>query len=212
MNTLQVANVLTEQYPWNRFDFGIRDKGEHFKEWVWRYASACILCANEREANVLAICELLFEVYPHWYEMAEAHPEELADLLKNRIKPDRCRRKAESLIALAKICTEDGVPVTKEEFKKVPGIGEHMSAVMRATCYSAPEFAVDVHVRRILKRMGLVDEKMSDKKIEAQIKEEVPAEMLGHFSRSFVDFGQDICGYYPKCNQCQFDCPKKEFK
>ena len=84
-----------------------------------------------------------------------------------------------------------------------------MSSVTLAWVHEAPEFGVDVHVRRILERWGYIEEKDPEDVVEAKIKSQIPEEQIGHFSRSFVDHGQSICGYTPDCGNCYLNkaCP-----
>lgn len=207
---------LTEEYPWKKFEWELGPEGKEkdFNNWAWRYICGGILCANERESQVLKVSTILFETYPDCYSMAQADWSELKDLLSNYINPRRCGQKAKYLIGTAELISQaDGVvPNTLKGYEELPGIGYHMSRVMMATCWGASEFAIDVHVRRIMARLGLVDEKLTDRKIEKIVKATVAANQLGHYSRTFVDFGQQVCGYRPKCTKCPLStkCPSSK--
>ena len=84
-----------------------------------------------------------------------------------------------------------------------------MKLALLTMLHEAPEFGVDVHVRRILERWGYIEEKDPEDVVEAKIKSQIPEEQIGHFSRSFVDHGQSICGYTPDCGNYYLNkaCP-----
>jgi endonuclease-3 len=106
----------------------------------------------------------------------------------------------------------DGVvPENRKDLESLSGVGEHAASVILARAFGhTSEFAVDLHVRRIAKRMGLVGAKATDREIIKWGEQSVnPA----HLSRSFVEFGQKICRYHPSCKKCTFQatCPKKKW-
>jgi len=68
--------------------------------------------------------------------------------------------------------------------------------------FDEPTFGIDVHVRRIAKRMKLVKATANDRVIEKVFGKMDKPHLL---SRAFVDFGKDVCGYTPSCNRCPFN-------
>mgnify|MGYP003331927034 CR=1 FL=1 len=84
-----------------------------------------------------------------------------------------------------------------------------MASVSLAWIYQEPEFGIDGHVKRILKRWKIFKPGLSDVNMERRIKSEVPKNLVGHFSRALVDHGQELCGYTPECHRCflRNSCP-----
>ena len=200
-----VANKLTEHYNWNKFSFGAEP---HTPLWRWRYLTSCVIVGGNNEADTLRCDEKLFAEYPTADDLAKADWKPLADMIES-FGLEYSGKKAEYIINIAQYVADKGdIPNNREDLERLPGVGRHVASVILATCYDQNEFAVDVHVRRIAKRLGLVGEKASDLAVEKAIVAIVPSEKLGHFSRSFVDFGQTICGFSPKCGSCMLtqDC------
>ena len=210
MDAVKVAKQLTKKYPWEKFGF---DAEYGTALWRFRYLISCVIVGGNREENTLRFVNgFLFFKYPTVKELAKADWRVVANEM-SRCGLSHTGIKTRYIIDIAKRLNKVGdIPATREGLEELPGVGRHVASVILATCYGDNEFGVDIHVRRIAKRMGLVDEKASDLKVEQEIVKLVPAKMLGHFSRSFVDFGQDICGFEPRCDECGFStqCPSKK--
>jgi endonuclease-3 len=194
-----IADVLTNEYKWNKFSFGTTP---NTPLWRFRYLVSCIIVGGNSEFNTLRCGEELFVKYPTIQSFAEASWRELTDLLdSHKIKYEG--NKARHIIAVAQILVSTGdIPNTRDGLQALPGVGRHVASVILATCFDQPEFAVDIHVRRIAARIGLVEEGVSDLTIEKVVKKAIPPQQLGHFSRAFVDFGQTVCGLRPRCSEC----------
>jgi len=202
------AALLVDSYPWAKFTF-LTTQGT--ETWACRYLISTILVAGSLESRTIECAESLFTKYPELYDLERVSFRDLAD----HIEQHGIRfagKKAENIIKTAKIIrnTYNGrVPSERAKLEKLPGVGRHVASVILATVYGENEFAVDVHVRRITKRLGLVGANDSDRTIEDKIVAAVEPDMLGHFSRSFVDHGQQVCAYRPKCSTCfmSAQCP-----
>jgi endonuclease III len=102
------------------------------------------------------------------------------------------------------------IPKTKKELRAMPGVGAHVSSVVLAWVHEKGEFGVDTHVDRIMNRWGFADERASHSDMEKKVKVELSGTgKIGHFSRAFVDLGQDVCGFAPDCESCflRGSCP-----
>jgi endonuclease-3 len=101
------------------------------------------------------------------------------------------------------------VPEDRNALLELPGVGRHVSSVTLAWVHNAPEFGVDVHVRRIMERWGFISKEEPEQMIEAKVKEIIQRDKVGRFSRAFVDHGQSTCGYTPNCTACHLrhSCP-----
>jgi endonuclease-3 len=206
MQLKEVAEFLLQKYPWNKCDFATRDLDEHH----CRYLYSCIIVAGDAEDRVFAALPALFTRFPGTYELSIAKRGDVADILEQH-GIGYAGRKAQFIIetaALLRIQHNGRVPDERSKLEALPGVGRHIASVLLATLYGQEWFAVDHHVRRIWKRMGFP--KLTDLKIEEFVANEVEGKDWGHLSRAFVDFGQDICGYTPRCSLCPFqDCPSR---
>ena len=194
-----VADTLTSKYTWNKFTF---DATPGTPLWRFRYLISCIIVGGNNEADTLRCDKELFTRYPTVEALAAAKFRDLADLLE-KYDLQYAGNKAKHIIdTSSKIAVLGDVPDNRDAFECLPGVGRHVASVILATCFGQDEFAVDIHVRRIAKRIGLVDEDATDRAIEKAVRAAVQPDQYGHFSRSFVDFGQTICGFRPKCGSC----------
>ena len=217
MDVGQMAMAMTGRYNrFRQFRFGLSDKDMYGENWNWRCFLATILVCNSKETSMLRVVEKLFREYPTQESLLSLKGEkERQKELKNSMEKDKLRhvgRKLFSIINATQYLVDKhggAVPKSRSELMTLPGVGSHVSSVTMAWVHEAPEFGVDVHVRRILERWGYIESADPEDVIEAKIKYQVPASKIGHFSRSFVDHGQSICGYTPDCGNCYLNkaCP-----
>lgn len=207
-NLTTLSEILTEQYPWDKFTFGAKPKSN---DWAWRYLTSCILVGGSLESNTLQAANEIFRKYPTQAALANAPSKTVANIIKKAgvrfhgPKADYIQVTASNLLR-----KHNGiVPDTRAALEALPGVGRHVASVILATVYGQNEFAVDVHVRRIAGRFGL---KGTDLEIENTIKASVKPELLGHFSRAFVDHAHTRCGVRTSCTGCPAAkiCSKEE--
>lgn len=203
MNLKSVAGTLTKKYPWNICDLGAT---KHSQEWAFRYLVKAVLVTGGSDSASEDAIEAIFKKYPTIASVAEANSLTLGKLIADagvRFHP----RKAENIIAIAKFCHQNVgvVPSDRYTLESLPGVGRHVASVFCATVFGEPEFAVDLHVKRVLSRMNFVRPKDNDIVVENAVTgSSLDRKQLGHFSRALVDFGQDICGKTPQCGRCPF--------
>lgn len=209
-NTQVIADRLNADYAWVKYNFGCEDRGH---VWQFRYLIACILVGGSLETATLACAKELFNQYPDIKDLAKANKSDIAQLIED----SNVRfhgPKSKYVVETAKIINKLGyVPNNREDLEKLPGVGRHVASVVLATVFGQNEFAVDVHVRRIAVRLGIAEPKDSDLVIERKVVAVVRPEDLGHFSRAFVDFGQDVCAFTPNCHACKmtFACVNRDY-
>jgi endonuclease III len=208
-----VADVLTTRYSkFRSFTFGTEIDTPL---WESRVFFATILVCNTKEQAMLEFSSKFFEKYPTVQDVAAIDDVDTTWRWMAEYKIQHAKRKVQTLIDAAKLIIREGeVPDDQRKLESVSGVGRHVSSVTLAWTKQAPEYGVDVHVSRIMKRLGLVPEKANDKDIEAIAKAQIRPEQLGHFSRSFVDHGQSICSYSPDCGGCflRSVCPMAQNK
>lgn len=207
-NVQQSIKTLLTNHTWKKFSFGVSEVkqfGDDRKgltinslskkvaaEWSHKYLIASILCANEWEWKVLNTTSLLFKNFNSCKELSEANPEVVkAILTKGQI--DYAGKKSNYIIdtSIALIKGFKGVvPDSKEELIKFSGVGQHSAEVVLATCFGQNYCAVDTHVKKVVKRTGLIFN-------EEEHKEK------GQLSRAIMEFGRDTCKTKtPNCSSC----------
>ena len=114
-----------------------------------------VLSAQTTDENVNKVAPILFERYPNVGDLAEADPEEVEKIVYST---GFYRQKTKSIIKLAQGIEEmfDGeVPMEMDELVKLPGVGRKTASVLLAEAWDVPAIAVDTHVRRVTRRLGL---------------------------------------------------------
>ncbi len=164
---------------------------------------ATILSAQCTDERVNRITPALFKKYPAAADFARARQ----DLLEAEIRPAGFfRNKARNIIAAAgKIAGEFGgrVPDSMEELVTLPGVARKTANIVLSSAYGKAEgIAVDTHVRRLSRRLGLSAEE-DPVKIERDLMSIVPRGDWLDFNYLLVNHGRAVCrARGPRCPEC----------
>ncbi len=94
------------------------------------------------------------------------------------------------------------MPDTIEKLIRLPGVGRKSANVIIGAIFEKPAVIVDTHFGRVVRRLGLTDEKNPDK-IEKKISEIVPEAVQYRFSMTVNLHGRKIChARKPECRNC----------
>jgi len=163
---------------------------------------AIILSAQSTDVGVNKATKELFKVVDT--------PEDLQNLgidgLKIYIRSlGLYNSKAKNLIALADILLKHDIPKNIEGLEKLPGVGSKTARVFLNCAYSVPVIAVDTHVFRVSKRIGLV--KADDVKgVERELNELVPSKWKLHAHHWLILHGRYVCkARKPDCGNCKIN-------
>ncbi len=123
------------------------------------------------------------------------------------------RAKARNIQNASKIIVEkfnSQVPRTMAELTTLPGVGRKTANIVLSNAFGIVEgIAVDTHVARVSKRLGLT--KADDpEKIEQDLMRRVPRDLWFLFTYQVIDHGRRICAARkPLCAQCPLNkvCP-----
>ena len=96
------------------------------------------------------------------------------------------------------------VPSTLEELTTLKGVGRKTANVVIANAFNGQTIAVDTHVHRVSKRLGLTSENSTPLKCEMDLLSVVPSDKRSQFHHQLILFGRNMCkAINPKCNDCQ---------
>ena len=118
---------------------------------------AVILSAQCTDKRVNMHTPLIFSRFPHPKDLADASFEEVYELIKSISFPNN---KAKHLIGMAKKLVTDfnsEVPSEPDLLETLPGVGRKTANVIASVIYDKPVIAVDTHVFRVSRRIGLSD-------------------------------------------------------
>ncbi|MGB9710473.1 MAG: endonuclease III [Thermodesulfovibrio sp.] len=154
---------------------------------------ATILSAQTTDVNVNKVTENLFKKYKTAYDYANASLEELEKDIKSI---NFYKNKAKYIKSLAKELIEKfngEVPKTMEDLVSLPGVGRKTANIVLWNAFGINEgVAVDTHVKRLSKLLGLTENTDSDK-IEQDLMKITPREYWGKLSHLLIMLGREIC-------------------
>lgn len=176
---------------------------------------AVVLSAQTTDASVNRVTPALFAAYPDAEHLAAADLEDVEDKLK---RLGLYRTKARNIIALSQALQETfsgQVPQTYKELQSLPGVGRKTANVVRSVAFGIPSLAVDTHVDRVSKRLGLAKPADTVEKVEEKLKRKLPRERWNQAHHDLIFFGRYLCtARSPKCAECPFGsiCRKKQLE
>lgn len=163
---------------------------------------ATMLSAQTTDKKVNQVTEILFKKYKNLEELSNADIEDI----KKIIKPiGTYNVKAKNTIEIASILKElNYVPNDREYLEKLPGVGRKTTNVVLSNIYNVPCIAVDTHVERVSKRLGLAPNKADVRKVEEILTKKIKKERLCKMHHQLVLFGRYYCkSQNPQCDSCK---------
>ncbi len=96
------------------------------------------------------------------------------------------------------------VPSTLEKLTSLKGVGRKTANVVIANAFGGQTIAVDTHVHRVSKRLGLTDENSNPLKCEMDLLKIVPENRRSKFHHQMILFGRNVCkAIKPNCSDCK---------
>ena len=176
---------------------------------------AVVLSAQTTDKKVNSVTENLFKKYPTLEDLNDASIEDIKSILK---PIGTYNKKAVFVKEIAHFLLDkyDGkVPKTHKELEIIPGVGHKSANVVLGVLYNIPTFAVDTHVSRVSKRLGLVKSKDGVTAIENKLKKKINKERWVRTHHQLVLFGRYYCkAIKPECDSCKLKdlCKKDKIK
>jgi endonuclease-3 len=164
---------------------------------------ATVLSAQSTDVQINKVTEKLFKKYRTAEDYAGA---DLRELENDLYSTGFYKSKAKNIKAAAQIIVEKyngEVPKTMEEIVSLPGVGRKTANIVLARAFGIVEgVAVDTHVKRVSRRLGLTKNSDPDK-IEKDLISLARKEDLDSISMTLIYHGRKICqARRPKCEIC----------
>lgn len=150
---------------------------------------AVLMSAQCTDEMVNKVTKDLFQKYREPEDYVEVSLEELENDIK---RIGLYRNKAKNIKALCQILLEKHngqIPQTHEELVELPGVGRKTANVVMSNAFDYPAIAVDTHVERVSKRLGICRWKDTVLEVEKTLMKKVPKEewTLTHHRLIFLD-------------------------
>jgi endonuclease-3 len=163
---------------------------------------ATILSAQCTDERVNRTTPALFEKYPDAAALAVADQAELEGIIR---PTGFFRNKAKNLIGMAAaLVNRHGgeVPGDGAALGDLPGVGRKTANVVLANAFGVPALAVDTHVFRVARRLGLSSTDTPEK-VEADLCALFPRESWIMLHHRLIWHGRRVCSARsPKCQEC----------
>jgi endonuclease-3 len=176
---------------------------------AYELLAATILSAQCTDVRVNMVTPALFAKYPTPQDLADANPLEVEEIVRST---GFYQTKAKNLIGMGRAVVErfnGQIPHELEDLVTLPGVGRKTGNVLRSVVFNLPGLAVDTHVGRLSRRLGLTVEE-DPVKVERVLNEFLPPEDWGGFSLRLILHGRRVCdAKKPKCDICELEdiCP-----
>lgn len=165
---------------------------------------AVVLSAQTTDIGVNRVTPELFNKFPTPELLMNANQEEVEDLIKTI---GLYRSKAKNIIGLSKILVEKHnsvVPSKRSHLEALPGVGRKTANVVLSNAFGKNYIAVDTHVSRVSKRLGIALESDNVLTVEKKIESFFDKGDLHKLHHQLIFFGRYHCtSRKPKCDVCE---------
>ncbi len=164
---------------------------------------ATVLSAQTTDKRVNKVTEVLFNKYPSIKDLSEASVLDIEKIIR---EIGTFRKKAKFVHEITKKLYDDGydyVPNDRKYIESLPGVGHKTANVFLANIYNEPTMAVDTHVSRVSRRLGITKENDNVSVIEDKLMKKVPKDRWSKTHHQLVLFGRYKCkAVNPNCTDC----------
>jgi endonuclease III len=164
---------------------------------------AVLLSAQCTDETVNKVTETLFQKYKRPEDYLAVPLEELEQDIK---RIGLFRSKASNIQKLCQLVIDKyggDVPREHAQLTELPGVGRKTANVVVSNAFGVPAIAVDTHVERVSKRLGVAKEDDSVLEVEKKLMKLVPRDMWTQTHHTLIFFGRYHCkAQQPKCEIC----------
>lgn len=164
---------------------------------------AVSLSAQCTDALVNKVTKDLFQKYKTPQDYLNVSLEELQNDIRSI---GLYRNKAKNIQKLCRMILDEyqgEIPKDRDELTKLPGVGRKTANVVVSVAYHIPAIAVDTHVERVSKRLGICRWKDSVLEVEKTLMKKVPKEEWSDTHHRLIFFGRYHCkAQNPQCPAC----------
>lgn len=172
---------------------------------IYELCVSVMLSAQTTDKKVNKITPMLFSKYPSVKELKVADQKDVELLIR---PVGLSNNKSKNIIAFAKIIDEEYKGIVPNDFDKLvsfPGIGRKTANVILAEGFGVMRVAVDTHVERVSKRLGLSKVDSSVLQVEKDLMKYLPEYKWHRGHLLLLFFGRYFCkSQNPNCKECPF--------
>jgi len=180
---------------------------------VFQLLVAVVLSAQCTDKRINQVTPELFRRFPDAASMAKAEAGEVLDYISNVSYPNA---KAQHLVDLARQLVErygGEVPSDMDQLLSLPGVGRKTANVVQSVAFGRATMAVDTHVFRVSRRLGLVPKRADTPfKVEQELTAHIPEADIPRAHHWLLLHGRYVCtARKPHCERCGLErlCAKQ---
>ena len=164
---------------------------------------AVMLSAQTTDKRVNIVTEVLFQKYPTLEDLASADVEDLKNIIRTL---GTYQKKAKNIKIIARRLLQEKngiVPNDREFLESLDGVGRKTTNVILSNLFQEPFIAVDTHIARVSKRLGIAEEKDDVFSIENKLYRFFKEEDRCRLHHQLLLFGRYYCkAISPSCEAC----------
>jgi endonuclease-3 len=139
------------------------------------------------------ITPALLRAFPDSASMAKASPDDIFPYIRSCSYPNN---KARHLSGMAKALQEKFggvVPDDPELLQQLPGVGRKTANVVASVIFRKPVMAVDTHVFRVARRIGLTPSAKTPLEVELKLTANIPGDLMHKAHHWLILHGRYVC-------------------
>ena len=164
---------------------------------------ATMLSAQCTDKRVNMTTPAFFERFPDAESLSQANPEDIFPYIKSISYPNN---KSKNLAAMGRTLMEEFggvVPDNTDDLQRLPGVGRKTANVVASVVFNREVMAVDTHVFRVSRRLGLTRDAKNPLQAEQQLTAHIPHELLPTAHHWLILHGRYVCtARTPHCDEC----------
>jgi endonuclease III len=165
---------------------------------------AVILSAQCTDKRINQVTPALFERFPDPAALAASTAEEVFGYIRSVSYPNN---KSKHLVGTARLLVEEygsEVPAQASDLQRLPGVGRKTANVITSIIFNQPTLAVDTHVYRVSRRIGLVPMTATTPlAVEKHLMAYIPKALVPKSHHWLILHGRYVCiARTPKCHEC----------
>lgn len=194
--TMEALDIIHDMFPEAEAELNYSNEFE--------LIIAVLLSAQATDISVNKVTDHLFKKYKTPEDYLNVPLEELENDIRTI---GLYRTKAKNIQKLCRDLIDkfDGkVPTNYDELITLAGVGRKTANVVLSVAFDTPRIAVDTHVERVSKRLGIARWKDNVTEVEETLMRKIPMDRWSKAHHQLIFFGRYHClARNPKC----FDCP-----
>ena len=193
--TMEMISVIDEMFPDAEAELNYTNPFE--------LTIAVLLSAQTTDVGVNRVTKDLFQRFKTPEDYLSVDVTEIESYIKTI---GLYRNKAKNIQKLCRDLIDkfDGkIPENYDDLVSLAGVGRKTANVVLSVAFGEPRIAVDTHVERISKRLGIARYKDSPLEVEETLMRKIPKERWSKTHHQLIFFGRYHClARNPKCHEC----------